>query len=544
MKKTNIARLAVTAGLAFAMGAGMIAPATVAFADGVGWITINQVQGNDTTFDGYQIFTASVEDDTSAGTKKVSNVQWAGDMQSAVEGVIRQYNPTYSGTTAQDAADFIKDHISGTTDTTSVASDSFAKDLADALESSKLGKETIKPNEQQPLDAGYWLFVTTPNLADGEAATAPIFATVGGSTPVNVTEKDTVPTVTKTVGDDKATAGSTGVGKELEYHLTGSVASNIATYSTYYYKFTDTLSSGLDYKDDSAVVKIDGVNVTDKADISCEGNVLTVDLGDLKADYLKKLGVNLTKESKVTVDYKATVNRNAAPGSDKNNNLSNSVKLTYSNDPHFSDDGHTGTTTNNPKVKEYTYQLNLIKKDRDTEQVLSGAKFTLKTADGKYVQQDGSLADTINEFVTNASGSISVKGLDAGTYKLSETHAPDGYDTTKDVTITIEPTIPTSGPDKDNLTELKLYVADNTDAIPGESDGKTGDNKLTATDGTASDVKTGTVTVTVGDKKEITMPLTGMKGTTALMVYGSAILVISAAAYLKHKRNASNDDTE
>ena len=31
MKKTNIARLAVTAGLTLAMGAGMVAPATVAF---------------------------------------------------------------------------------------------------------------------------------------------------------------------------------------------------------------------------------------------------------------------------------------------------------------------------------------------------------------------------------------------------------------------------------------------------------------------------------------------------------------------------------
>ena len=50
--------------------------------------------------------------------------------------------------------------------------------------------------------------------------------------------------------------------------------------------------------------------------------------------------------------------------------------------------------------------------------------------------------------------------------------------------------------------------------------------------------------MTVGDKKEITMPLTGMKGTTALMVYGSVILAVSAAAYLKHKRNASNDDAE
>lgn len=536
MKKTNIARLAVTAGLTLAMGAGMVAPATVAFADtayGTGSITISKVEGNDTTFVGYQIFKAKVTDDTKAKTKKTSDVVWANDdVKAVVENVLKAQAGGYNGTTAHDAADYIYDHISGTTDKTAVASDSFAKALADALESSTLSKTTIDPNKATSLNEGYWLFVTTPSTVDkdGESATAPIFAVVGGGD-VTVTEKDSVPTVQKTVGDNNAKAGSTGVGKVLDYHLTGTVANDVATYQKYQYKFTDTLSAGLDYNDGSAVVKIDGTAVA--ATISYKDNVLTIDLGDLKAKDL-----NITKDTKVTVDYKATVNAKAIAGI-TGNNLTNSVKLTYSNDPHFTDG--TGTTTNPPSVKEYTYKLNLIKKDRYTEKVLSGAKFTLKSGN-KYVQRDGSLGDAQYEFTTGANGSIEIKGLDAGTYTVHETTAPEDYETTGDFTVKIDPTI--AGDDGQTLTAISNKVEGNTDVIAGESDGNTGDYKLEARANTASDVQTGTVTVTVGDKKEITMPLTGMKGTTALVVYGSAILVISAAAYLKHKHNASDSDTK
>lgn len=58
----NIARLAVTAGLTAALSfGGVMAPVTMAFAEGTtttanGSVTIENVQGNQTEFKGYQIF--------------------------------------------------------------------------------------------------------------------------------------------------------------------------------------------------------------------------------------------------------------------------------------------------------------------------------------------------------------------------------------------------------------------------------------------------------------------------------------------------------
>ena len=111
MKKHNIARAAVSAGLAIAMTFGGIAPATMAFAaEDDNTITISNVTGNETSFKGYQIFKATVTD-TDSG-KSVSYITWAGStdtektaVKNAVEGVIRQEEASYAGTTAQDAAD-------------------------------------------------------------------------------------------------------------------------------------------------------------------------------------------------------------------------------------------------------------------------------------------------------------------------------------------------------------------------------------------------------------------------------------------------------
>lgn len=533
MKKTNIARLAVTAGLTLAMGAGMMAPATVAFAEdaaATGNITINQVAGNTTTFTGYQIFTGKVTDGTSG--KTVSDLDWANDaVKNAVEGVIKKQDTSYAGTTAQDAADWITSYVNGTDATTAVAADSVANALAKAVEG-LTSTTTVTPGTAASLNTGYWLFVTTAStLGNGESATAPIFAVVGGSA-VEVTEKDSVPTVNKKVEtkDGEATSGSTHVGDTLKYKIEGTVSSDIATFSTYKYVFTDTLSTGLDYQND-AKVTVDGTDVTREADIAYDktSHKLTVTFNDLKS------AATLNKDSKVDVTYTAKVNASAAAG--QSTNLDNTVKLTYSNDPHTNG---TGTTTNNPTVREYTYALKLLKLDRDTQKALDGAKFTIKAADDQYVQADGSLGTNAYEFTANGDGTYTVKGLDKGTYTVHETAAPSGYDTTTDFTFTITPTIS----DKDELTGLTNAVAKNSDVIAGVADNTPGDHTLTAKAGTAADVQTGIVTVTVGDKKEITMPLTGMKGTTALMVYGSAILVISAAAYLKHKRNAENDDAE
>lgn len=539
-QKRSIARMAVSAGLALAMATGMAAPATVAFADDAttGNITISQTNGQETSFLGYQIFTGKVIDGESpTDGKKVSDIAWASpDVEAVVESVAKDYDGT-TFTTAQDAADWIKNNTQKTDSTTAVTPGSVAYKLASALQSSeKLKPTSVTAGKAANLSEGYWLFVTNADtLGDGEVATAPIFAVVGGKD-VTVEEKDTIPTITKTVSDGKK-VDSVGVGDTVSYKLVGTVASNIDSFSTYSYKFTDTLSDGLDYTDKSAKVTVDGNDVTSKATISYKDHALTVDFKDLK-----KAGVTITKGTKVTVEYKATVNTKAKAGT-KDNNLSNRATLTYSNDPHTADQGGTTTTPIPDQTKSYTYKLHLIKKDRDTEKTLSGAEFTLKDKDGKYIKADGTKSPEKATLTTADDGSLDVNGLDEGTYTLEEITAPGGYDKTGTTKITIKPGF--GGTDGKGLTTLEVSVSDNDDAIAGVSDGTTGDNKLAADSKTpATDVTSGTVTVTVGDKKEITMPLTGMKGTTALLVYGSAILVISAGAYLKHRKNQSENDAQ
>lgn len=526
---SKVARSAVAAGLALAMAASPVIPATVALADtttyGTGSITIKKVEGNDTTFKGYQIFKAKVTDSKDPNTKSVSDLEWASDaVKTAVETAVETATgKKQTFATPQDGADWIQKNVTGTDVTTAVKAGSIADDIA--KEVSKVeSATTVTPDDPTTLTEGYWLFVTTHStLGDGEAATAPIFAVVGG-TGVTVTEKDTVPTVKKTLADGKTTSGSTGVGKVIDYKLEGTVASNIDTYDTYAYTFNDTLSDGLDYVD-SATVMVDGKDVTKQATITYSDHKLTIAFTDLKKV------ATLTKDSKVTVEYKAKVNKNAVAGT--GSNLSNQVSLTYSNDPHSTG---TGTTKDNPTVKEYTYKLKLVKRDRDTEKALDGATFTVKSGD-KFVQADGSLGDKEHVFTANGDDGFTVNGLDAGTYTVTEKDAPTGYDKTGAFTFTITPTI-----EKDELTGLANEVNGNTDVIAGDSDNTPGDHQLQAKNGTAANVEKGTVTVTVGDKKEITMPLTGMKGTTALVVYGSAILVISAAAYIKHRRGAADSE--
>lgn len=549
--------MAVTAGLAIAMSAGMVAPATVAFAApsyGQGSITINKADDNFTqSFNGYQIFKANVTDDSAEGNttgKKEANVEWANDsVKKAVEGVIKQKDTKYAGTTAQDAADWIVNNVTGTTNTTQVAGNSVAHQLAEALKGTSTPVK-LNPGEAKTIDEGYWLFVKDPDstLATGETGTAPIFAVVGGSA-VNVTEKvskDTIPTPDKTLKNkDTATGdtdrgGSVAVGDTVTYELSATIPSSIATYKTYKLEFSDTLSDGLTYTKDSVKnAQLVGADGTKKKDlklptVSGEGQTHTFTYSDIKpllgSDYTYAAG------DKIVFDYDATVNQNAATGKD----LSNRVQLTYSNDPN--DPNGTGTTDTTPTVHEYTYKLVLNKVDLGTEAALDGAKFTVQNkTTKKYIKADGSQSDAAVE-LTAANGTLTLTGLDAGTYTVTETSAPNPYDKAASFDVKIAPTFKTDG----TIDTLGNNLTTRDDLIAGTIDTNStkGDNVLQAAANTASDANKGTVTVTVGDKKEITMPLTGMKGTTALVVYGSAILVVSAAAYLKHKKSQSQANAD
>lgn len=194
----NIARLAVTAGLTAALSfGGVMAPVTMAFAaDANGSVTIENVKGNTTEFQGYQIFKADVD------SGKVANITWANDeVEKAVKGVIEKEDESYAGTTAQDAADWITNKVTGTNETTRVAPDNIAYKIADAVDGLTPSATTTNKTASG-LAHGYWLFVTkTDTIGVGEAGTSPIF-TVVGNTPVKITEKMGIPTVEKKIVSD------------------------------------------------------------------------------------------------------------------------------------------------------------------------------------------------------------------------------------------------------------------------------------------------------------------------------------------------------
>lgn len=552
----NIARLAVTAGLTAALSfGGVMAPVTMAFAaEANGSVTINNVAGNATEFKGYQIFNADVDNDGN-----VSNITWAStEVQDAVEKVVNA-DKSYTGKTAQDAADWIAKKVGD--EGSSVVFNSTAYKIAAAVDGLTAEKTTAN-GAASGLAHGYWLFVTKADtINEGEAGTSPIF-TVVGSTPVKVSEKTGIPTVEKKIVSDaddaEHDAADSRIGQDVTYNLYGSVAENFDKYETYFYQFSDQISKGLtlqdgaevylyankkDAKDDLARTK--GTKITDNfvkkasAEADADGNKTTTwTCGDLK----KVDGV--TKDSCIVVSYKAKINSEATVGDNAGN--TNTVKLEYSNNPMTNDYG----TTVPDEVKTYTYGLKLNKVDLGTENALPKAKFTIKVktaADsslmGKYVQSDGTLGDDAYKFTTGDDGAFAVTGLGAGTYTVEETDAPENYDKVApfDFTIKSKSESGTSGESSD--AEKYVLSASSNQVIIGTPNNKKGDNKLEAEADTATN-NDGTFNITVGDTKHVGLPLTGLNGVTFTWIAGGAVLCIGVAHLIRSRKQAEESEQE
>lgn len=575
----NIARLAVTAGLTAALSfGGVMAPVTMAFADGAtiqdDSIVIAQSESNKsesnnkTRFVPYQIFKAKVHDDKNG--KVTSDVEWADTITNSttkneiIEAIRKDASngdklpPTPS---AQDIADWLGTYVSESEKGAGVIVKN--GDLLNTIAA------TVKNNEQpsgEAFDAGgsfkaestgYYLFLTDDSSIGSkdeysnknQTGTSPIFAVVGG-TGVTVTEKTGIPTVSKKVKDDKpnsewADKADSQVGQDVQYQLTGTVASNIATFGTYYYQFHDTLSAGLTANTESVEVRIYTDNndstgtLIDKAanhyEVGCDPqtdgkSLLTVTFGDLKT-----AGVVLTPDSKVVVTYTAQLNsEKAVVGSIGNDN---EVKLIYSNNPMSEGKGESVPDT----VRDYTYALKIIKQDAAPEATkLDGVKFTIRATDpddagsmNKYVNSNGVLVDKSYEFTTANGGEIYVKGLDAGTYTVHEVEDSNpGYNTLDDFTFTIKP----EGLNKDEGVALDEKTAVNTLKVTVEKPDS-------ATMVTPS-VDDGTVTLTVKNKKGSNLPLTGLNGVTFTWIAGGAVLCIGVAHLIRSRKQAEESEQE
>lgn len=580
----NIARLAVTAGLTAALSfGGVMAPVTMAFAEDVAApnnsITITQNKDNGATeFKAYQIFKADVVDSTEEGAtdKIVSNVQWAFDNDGAQKAIIAaiRADSKYGASdpklpdkaTAQDVADWLAKNVTGTNAETVVNKDHLLNKIAAIVKSDvaatgnsfAAGDSFTVPNDKNNSPkTGYYLFLTdesslsTSDAAKKNTGTSPIFAVVGGSS-VTVAEKTSIPTVEKEVreGGNWGKVSDSYIGEEVEYKLTGTVANNIDTFNKYEYVFQDTLSKGLEVAKDTdgtpkdlrvcivdsktkaeKEVKLDATNgyqVTVTPDTSAGTELFKVSFANLKAvQDASGNQISVNADSTVVVTYKAKLNGQVEYKAD---GATNEVKLVYSNDPMSNGTG----TSESKKVADYVFGFDVTKTDPENSSAKLDAGFTVKMIkEGsdksveKWLKQDGSFSDDVNDActfeTTGAGNKVFIPGLVAGTYLISESKTPAGYNTIADFEITVTPEYNADG----TLKNLKVTS-----------------NSNMATPTIEKNVTTTKIPVTIQNKKGSGLPLTGLNGVTFTWIAGGAVLCIGVAHLIRSRKQAEESEQE
>lgn len=591
----NIARLAVTAGLTAALSfGGVMAPVTMAFADGAAGsansITIRQVDGNASTkFKAYRIFNADVINE---GNKKVvSNVKWAVDagVQAKIiseitgsDGYSTSEKPLpKTDVTAQNVADWLAANIQ---DAGAVDNGALLNKIASLVEATNPVKPKDAANDafdaNIPVsfdESGYYLFLTdsdsisasTDASKKANTGTSPIFAIVGGD-PVIVTEKTSIPTVSKAVMDDKDQSWETGTNGDpnkaadsamddwVDYKLVGTVASNIDTYSGYNYVFTDKLPDSMTPKfvDDSennvpdVTVTIDNQTVKTDAEHGytkefSDANELIVKFKNLKDCVdVKGAPITVNADSKVTVEYKAKLDSTKIFQDGKIKDefyglvgkaQGNKVTLTYSNNLHGNG---IGTTVEN-LAYDYTYGINVTKVGSDAvdgkNPTLSGVEFTLQekkgnTTENKYIDAKGIKHNEgeVVKLTTDNNGKINVVGLDEGTYVLKEVKPAPGYNNSaaSGITFTIIRTLNQTGTD---------VTPDATSAIVAGQD-------VVQADSAKAEV--GKLSFTIVDQKGSGLPLTGLNGVTFTWIAGGAVLCIGVAHLIRSRKQAEESEQE
>lgn len=584
----NIARLAVTAGLTAALSfGGVMAPVTMAFAAEAApanSITINKIaeDNKDNTFKAYQIFKAKVVDEKDKG-KVASDIEWSSTtigskVIAAIQGSTKYKELVKADSTKALAADatapvvaeWLSNNVTDTNASSASSSEGTRVAPGDVLYAiaAAVTDETPAGNGI-PVDTswtrpaitsdghygdGYYLFVSDGLKADKpNTGTSPIFAIVGGE-PVTVTEKTSIPTVEKKVLNDSKVKGvnitdqtdwedyaDSQIGQKVNYKLTGTIADNYATYDSYAYKFTDTLSQGLTYAKGSLEVyalnnesytKIDQNSYTVVEPAEDNNNTLTVSFNDkgLKSATAANESdlLNIDAKTQIVVFYKVELNSKAsydAPGN------KNEVYLEYSNNPMAEGTGKSEIDV----VTDHVFRLDVTKTDKDTGSALTGknlqAGFKVKvirgdeaTLDNKWLGENGEIVEESQayEFKTQLDdGKVYIPGLDTGTYQITETTTPTGYNTVAPFEITVTPSYKNNG-ELDTLT-----VSSNN-------------KEMTV----IKDANGATIPLTIKNKKGSGLPLTGLNGVTFTWIAGGAVLVIGVAHLIRSRKQAEESEQE
>ncbi len=314
-----------------------------------------------------------------------------------------------------------------------------------------------------------------------------------------VTVKATNPQVTKTVTDTAKNKDNYSTKDVIPFTIVADIPTYLTGSLSKTYKVGDTLSNGL--KLDDSTIKVYGqkgsgnpVELTKTTDYTSSVTGTTSFEINFKYDQIKNY-------DKVRITYSASLAKETITivGGAGNTNTAN---LTYSNNPYVADSTQTQETTNTV----FTYGAEITKTDKTSGEALTGAEFELtkdsnklyfvKTADGVYYQANSSDVGATTTLVVDNKGKLNIFGLAEGTYSLTETKAPSGYNKSAET------------------KEIKITDADLNGALDDET-GSTGIYKLT-----------------FPNSQGFQLPVTGGAGTVAFVAGGVVFVGLGIALFV------------
>ncbi len=320
---------------------------------------------------------------------------------------------------------------------------------------------------------------------------------------VTIKEKNSESTVDKQVQEDST--GDYGdhndadIGQTVNFRTT----INVVDGDPKNYVLHDTMSAGLTFDPASVAVTIGERTLAKNTDYT----LVTSGLTDGCTFEVKFKDGVLKPNDVVEVAYSAEVNEYAVIGGTGNDNKTH---LTYSDTP---------KSTGERLTKTYVWQFDVFKYAmRDGQEIpLAGAQFVLyKTVnDEKFYAQvaNGKITGWTDDqkyatvFETSDKGKFVIAGLDADTYYLEETKAPDGYNRLK------EP--------------VNVVITANI------ASGKT----VTATI-TYNENATGTVRIE--NQTGVELPSTGGIGTTVFYVIGGLLMGVAVVLLVTRKKMSTS----
>ena len=466
----------------------------------------------DTIYLGYSNNALTVSGTTGTGTIAVElngtaldNEYFAADLLSRLE-----------ASEIRTMSDWLTQYIKTNSLTTSKTADTWSGEIA-------TGKEA----QLSDLAEGYYAIVAT-NVPDGIALEQSILNTAVTNT-INL-KADTIP-VTKTVENDNDTSDTAGetakaaVGDTLNYTVTTRTPdlTNYSADGTYTFTISDTLTNQqLDPESFELTIGGTVVNLTDVTKVNginygtyvggSQTFTIAFDVAALKASGYSDQEVVLTYSAELMAEAES-VN-------------GNSVTLTYSNDPYSNTTSTPGDTTD-----VYTYGLDIQKEFSDGSQNYADVTFQLHTgaadgalvnfegANGVYTKADSETASPVTDLKLNSTGSLSLSGLDEGTYYLVETAAPDDFNK-----VTVQIVIAADANDP-----AEINYSNSSAAYDGGSN-------ITVTESTDTDRIS--MEFSVLNQKGFQLPTTGGAGTWMFTIGGIVLIAAAGGVFFALRRKS------